>query len=136
MLQGETLSVGSDQLERAAVRALRLYQHAKYLASNHHDAAAELRYRAAAELAAANHRSKLAAHAMTRLSYFLTLRGRHEEALNATQEALNHTEDPLAVLLQVRLRRRLGELKTDAELSLAEEQLGEIVGQLPSETLE
>lgn len=107
------------------------------LALKHHDSAAEWRYRAAAELAALHRRQKLASHALGRLGYFLTLRGRKEEALESAGQALDHgEEDPLAQYLQASLRRSLGELRTTEEVEFAEKQLSSVAGKLPSKTLE
>jgi len=137
MLAGEEASEESDRGDRGAARALRLYQHAKMLALKHHDTAAEWRYRTAAELAAGHRRQKLAAHALGRLAYFLSLRGRKEEALEVAGVALTHgEEDPLAQFLQVSLRRSLGELKSDSEVETAEKQLAAVAGKMPSKTLE
>ena len=136
LLRGEELTPGSLQGDRAAARALRLYQHAKHLALLHHDSAAEWRYRESARVAAAYRRPKLAAHSLTRLGYFLSLRGRKEEAQQAIEEALAHFDDPLAQYLEVSLRRAAGELTTDAEVRSAEATLGVVAGRLPSKALE
>jgi hypothetical protein len=136
LLRGEELTPGSLQGDRAAARALRLYQHAKHLALLHHDSAAEWRYRESARVAAAHRRPKLAAHSLTRLGYFLSLRGRKEEAQEVIKEALVHFEDPLAQYLQVSFRRTAGELTTDVEVRSAEAVLGAVAGRLPSKSLE
>jgi len=137
MKAGEEASTGADMGDRAAVRALRLYQHAKMLALKHHDSAAEWRYHAAAKLAAEHRRQKLASHALGRLSYFLSLRGRKEEALEVSAKSLQYgEEDPLAVYLQASLRRSLGELKTNEDVEAAEKQLSAVAGKLPSKALE
>lgn len=137
LLAGENASIGADASDRGATRALRLYQHAKMLALKHHDGAAEWRYRAAAELAATHRRQKLASHALGRLGYFLSLRGRKEEALVVAGEALQHgEEDPLSQYLQASLGRSLGELQTTEQVLDAEKKLGQVAGKLPSKTLE
>lgn len=136
LLRGEELTPGSLQGDRAAARALRLYQHAKHLALLHHDSAAEWRYREAARVAAAHRRPKLAAHSLTRLGFFLSLRGRKEEAQVAVNEALVHFDDPLAQYLSVSFARSTGELTTDAEVRSAEAVLGAVAGRLPSKILE
>lgn len=136
LLQGLKASAEGDVAERGGAHALRLYQHAKLLALKHHDAAAEWRYRAAAQLASKYRRTKLAAHAMARLSYFLSLRGRLREALEASDDALSRGADPLAQYLQASLRCKLGELRTEKDVCAAEQQLGDVAGQLPSEALE
>mmetsp|Transcript_57455 Transcript_57455/g.100653 ORF Transcript_57455/g.100653 Transcript_57455/m.100653 type:complete len:652 (-) Transcript_57455:127-2082(-) len=136
LLQGLKASGETDVAERGGAHALRLYQHAKLLALKHHDAAAEWRYRAAAQLASKYRRTKLAAHAMARLSYFLSLRGRLREALEASDDALSRGVDPLAQYLQASLRCKLGELRTEKDVCAAEQQLGDVAGQLPSEALE
>jgi len=136
LLAGEEASIGSERGERAAKRALRLYQHAKVLALKHHDAAAEWRFRAAARLAAAHRRLKLAAHSLARLSYFVMLRGRRRDALELAGAALAHAGDPFAGYLQATLRRALGELRTAEALQAAERQLAAAAGRLPSQALE
>jgi hypothetical protein len=137
MLAGEEASSDADRSDRGAGRALRLYQHAKMLALKHHDSAAEWRYRSSAEIAVTYRRQKLASHALGRLSYFLSLRGRKEEALNVSVSALeNGEEDPLAHYLQASLRRSLGELKTNEDVYAAQDQLEKVAGKLPSKALE
>jgi len=137
MLAGEQKSEDSHRSDRGAARALRLYQHAKMLALKHHDGAAEWRYVAAAELAATHRRQQLAAHALGRLGYFLSLRGRKEEALEASAKALEHgKDDALALYLQASLKRTLGELQTTEQILVAERQLSVVAGKLPSKILE
>lgn len=137
MLAGEEASEASVKSDLAAARALRLYQHAKMLALKHHDSAAEWRYVAAADLAATNRRQQLAAHALSRLAYFLSLRGRKEEAVEMSAKALEHgKDDALAQFLQASLKRTLGELQTTEQIHVAEKQLSVTAGKLPSKTLE
>lgn len=136
LLQAVDASLPTDRDERAATRALRLYQHAKSLALAHHDAAAEWRYKASARLAHDCQRPRLAAHSLARLGYFLKLRGRHGEALIWASRALEYGKDPLAVFLQATLRRSLGHLRTSEEVKAAEEALDQIGGRLPSKALE
>jgi len=136
LLNGEQATMGSARGERGALRALRLYQHAKFLALEHHDAAAEWRFQAAAELAASNRRRKLAAHCLARLSYFVYLRGRHRDALSFATAALAHSSDPFANYLQATLRRSLDELRTKEDIGVAERQIHDAVGHLPSQGLE
>jgi len=136
MLLGEEASDDTELAERGPVRALRLYHHAKRLALQHHDAAAEVRYRTAAKVAALHQRHKLAGHSLTRLSYFLSLRGWQAEALSTANEALDFTPDPLALYLQATLRCSLGYVKEEAEILEVESQLMQIAGKLPSQALE
>lgn len=137
MRRGQQLIDGpAERDERAAARALRLYQHAKLLAVAHHDAAAEWRYRTSAHLAAAHRRQRLASHSLTRLSYFYLLRGRHQDALATASEALTHATDPLAQYIQASQRRALGLLLTTEDARFAEEQLAAVAGKLPSQALE
>jgi len=136
LLNGEHATTGSARGERGALRALRLYQHAKFLALEHHDAAAEWRFQAAAELASANRRGKLAAHCLARLSYFVHLRGRHRDALSFATAALAHSSDPFANYLQATLRRSLDELRTSEDIEMAERQIRDAAGHLPSQGLE
>jgi len=136
LLNGEQATTGPARGERGALRALRLYQHAKFLALEHHDAAAEWRFQAAAELASSNRRRKLAAHCLARLSYFVYLRGRHRDALSFATAALAHFSDPFASYLQATLRRSLDELRTSEDIEVAERQIRDAVGHLPSQGLE
>eukprot|EP00747_Dinoflagellata_sp_TGD_P162429 gnl/TRDRNA2_/TRDRNA2_180029_c0_seq1.p1 gnl/TRDRNA2_/TRDRNA2_180029_c0~~gnl/TRDRNA2_/TRDRNA2_180029_c0_seq1.p1 ORF type:complete len:617 (+),score=145.44 gnl/TRDRNA2_/TRDRNA2_180029_c0_seq1:71-1921(+) len=136
MRKGQEASVEQEHDERAAMRALRLYKHAKFLALQHHDGAAEWRYRASSTVGASVRRLKLAAHSLARLGYFLMLRGRKTEALESVEGALKHNKDPLALYLHATLRRTLGELKTDSEVMEAKEQLRITAGKLPSKGLE
>mmetsp|Transcript_129719 Transcript_129719/g.289262 ORF Transcript_129719/g.289262 Transcript_129719/m.289262 type:complete len:449 (-) Transcript_129719:155-1501(-) len=138
LLRGEQASeIGAPQTEKGLMRALLLYRHAKYFALRHLDAAAEWRYQAAAELAAAYGNSRLAGHSLARLGYLLVLRCRPREARDFADWALKHSQgDPLAMYLRVTLRRSLGELRTDAELVEAEEQLQKLAGRMPSSDLE
>jgi len=136
MMQGEKASLGAEKSDRGASRALRLYQHAKFLALGHYGGAAEWRYRVSAALAALHQREQLAAHSFTRLALFLSLRRREQDALNAADEALKLAPEPVAKLLQVTLRRKLGELRTDEEVRMAEKTLIEIEGKIPLRTLE
>lgn len=137
MLKGEEASPETERGDRAAARALRLYQHAKMLALKHHDSAAEWRYEASAKLAAMHRRQQLAAHALGRLSYFLSLRGRRDEALESAMKALEHVgEDALAQYMQVSLRRTLGLMTTTEEVLSAETKLSLVAGRLPSKQLE
>jgi hypothetical protein len=126
-----------DLLPAVAVkRASRLYQHANHLAMQHHDAGAEWRYRAAASHAAEHGESRLAAHSLARLGTMLMLRNRRQEALVAADAALTHTEDPLALYLQVSLRLRAGGFQTSDAVHAAVKQLQALAGQLPWKALE
>ncbi|CAK0846509.1 unnamed protein product [Prorocentrum cordatum] len=84
-----------------ASRALRVFQHAKWLAERDHARAAEVRFREASREAAERRRSVLAQHALARLGYFLAQWGRPAEALEAFLEAqrfgeLDPERDPVA----------------------------------------
>lgn len=133
---GELATADPDRSAQGAVRALRLYLHAKQLAIKQHDGASEWRYRAAAELAKSHERQKLSAHALARLGYLFSYRGRHAEALQVVQEALEYGEEPLAQFLHVSLRRSLGELRSANDLQAAERMLSKVAGKLPSKGLE
>mmetsp|Transcript_17371 Transcript_17371/g.40520 ORF Transcript_17371/g.40520 Transcript_17371/m.40520 type:complete len:378 (-) Transcript_17371:254-1387(-) len=136
LLQNEA-EVPSEELEEfQAARALQLYQHAKMLALNHHDAAAEWRYRESSRLAAEINRSKLAAHSLSRLGYFLMLRGRHRDALATVGEALRHDDDALGIFVQASLQRSLGQLMTTEDIDAALSKLELVAGRLPSPGLE
>eukprot|EP00929_Paragymnodinium_shiwhaense_P014437 TRINITY_DN122341_c0_g1_i1.p1 TRINITY_DN122341_c0_g1~~TRINITY_DN122341_c0_g1_i1.p1 ORF type:complete len:588 (+),score=158.40 TRINITY_DN122341_c0_g1_i1:120-1766(+) len=136
LLQGVQASMGPDETEKAALSAIRLCQHAKFLMDMGFDAASEWRYRAGAELAAKHGRDKLASHTFGQLSYFLSQRGKDDLALEAATEAMGLGSDPLASYLQVMLRMSLGELRTADQVKDAARQLITIDGKLPSRALE
>lgn len=136
LLQGYQASFGPDETERAALRAIRLSQHAKYLMQIGSDSAAEWRYRAGAELAGKHGRDKLASHSLAQLSYFLSNRGQGETALQVANEAMNISSDPLASYLQVTLRTDQGLIRTDQEARAAADQLMAVGGKLPMKHLE
>jgi len=134
--KGFQASFGPDETERAALRAIRICQHAKMLVQLKLDAAAEWRYRAGAELASKYGRHKLASHCLAQLSYFLYVNGFEEKALDVADEAVTLGSDPLASYLQVMLRSNLGLLRTDGETRSAAKQLAELQGQLHAKELE
>lgn len=136
LLQGFQASFGPDETERAALSAIRLCQHAKFLMQMGADSAAEWRYRAGAELAGKHGRDKLASHSLAQLSYFLSVRGRGETALQVANEAMTIGFDPLASYLQVAMRMDLGVIRTEEETRSAADQLMAVVGKLPMRHLE
>lgn len=136
MLKGESHRSGSSSQDKAAQRAVRLYQHARFLASHNYDAAAEWRYRATAEISAARQRPNLAAHSLGRLSNFLMQRGRQAEALEAATGSLQHADDPLARLLQASLRRSMGLLLTAEDVEAVAAQLQTTSGVALSRSIE
>jgi hypothetical protein len=87
--------------EKTAVRSLRMYHHARWLAERGHMASAEVRFHEAAALAKRSRRSILASHALGRLGYFLIQWCRHTEAkvVLAEAEQLNAKSNPLAMYL-------------------------------------
>jgi len=136
LLQAEA-EVPSEELEEfSASRALQLYQHAKSLALAHHDAAAEWRYRECARIARSTNRRKLAAHSLSRLGYFLMLRGRYKDALATATEALEQDDDPLGAYVEAAMRRSLGHLKDSEEIDAVLAKLELLQGRLPSQGLE
>jgi len=142
MLEAEELLLAAEeapaaaQRERTAERALRIYGHAKWLAEQNLQRAAEWRYREAHALARRSRRSVLAAHALSRLGYFLMHWGRPGEAREVLRESerLSRRSNPLAPYLYGVLERRAA--GADAErLRLAEERILNSEEQ-PSEELE
>merc|ERR1719487_1371101 len=123
LLAGVQASVGPDETEKAALSAIRLCQHARFLTDVGSDDAVHWRYRAGAELAVKHGRDKLASHAFGQLSYFLSRRGKDHLALEAANEAMAVGSDPLACYLQVMLRMSLGELRTAEQVRDAARQL-------------
>merc|ERR1719487_2317824 len=117
MREAEDLLVAAEDApeemwkEKTAVRSLRLYHHAKWLAERGHSAAAEFRFHEAAALARRSRRSVLASHALGRLGYFLLQWRRPAEAKEVLAEAerLNGKTNPLATYLHgVLLREEVG----------------------------
>jgi len=127
---------GDDKADRMAMRALRLYQHAKLLAKRHHDAAAEWRYRAAAALSLRYKRKKLAAHSLSRLAYLFVQRSRYSDALKVLKEAKAHGGNALTMFLETMLLRSSGSLLTNRALRESDDILVVVAGKLPSKTLE
>jgi len=114
MLQSEELLVACEsapqaqQRDKMAARALRIYHHAKWLAERNMARAAEWRYREAHRLARLSRRSVLAAHALSRLGYFLMHWRRHNEAREVLRESerLSKKSNPLAPYLLGILERQ------------------------------
>lgn len=122
--------------EKTAERALRVYNHGKWLAEGNFPRAAEWRYREACRLALECRRHVLAAHSLSRLGYFLDYWGRPEEALEALRESekLSKRSNPLAPYLYGVLSRQAAGADR-ARLEAAEARiLG--AGEQPSEDLE
>lgn len=122
--------------EKRAEQALRLYYHAKWLAERNHATAAEWRYREASRLAHKSRRNVLAAHALSRLGYFLMHWRRNAEAREALRESerLSSKSNPLAPFLSGKLERQ--EAGSDlSRLQAAEERILKASVQ-PSEELE
>jgi len=126
--------------EKTAVRSLRMYHHARWLAERGHTKTAESRFREAANLATRSRRSILASHSLGRLGYFLIQWCRPDEAkvVLAEAERLNMKSNPLAKYLHgVILRKEAVNSKRsnpDA-LRVAEDKILE-AGPQPSEELE
>lgn len=122
-----------------ASRALRLFQHAKWLAERDHARAAELRFREASREAAEYRRTVLAQHSLARLGYFLAHWGRQGEALEALLESqrfgdLDPERDAVApFLLGVLARQAAG--SDVRKLQEAEERILD-AEQQPTEELE
>jgi len=87
--------------EKMAVRSLRMYHHARWLAERGHTVSAEVRFRESANLAKRSRRSILASHSLGRLGYFLVQWCRHDDAkvVLAEAEHLNPKSNPLAKYL-------------------------------------
>lgn len=142
MLQAEDLLNASESApeaqrrEKMATRALRIYHHAKWLAERNMARAAEWRYREAHRLARLSRRSVLAAHALSRLGYFLMHWRRHDEAREVLRESerLSKKSNPLApYLLGILERQAAG--ADHARLLAAEERILTSTEQ-PAEELE
>lgn len=126
--------------EKTAVRSLRMYHHARWLAERGHTASAEVRFREATSLAKRSRRSVLASHALGRLGYFLIQWCRHDEAkvVLAEAESLNTKSNPLAKYLHGVILRKEAVKKNPSNteaLRLAEEKILTAQTQ-PSEELE
>eukprot|EP00933_Yihiella_yeosuensis_P040856 TRINITY_DN35258_c0_g1_i1.p1 TRINITY_DN35258_c0_g1~~TRINITY_DN35258_c0_g1_i1.p1 ORF type:complete len:335 (-),score=87.17 TRINITY_DN35258_c0_g1_i1:230-1234(-) len=121
---------------KQAERALRLYNHAKWLAERNYARAAEWRYREASRLAKQSRRNVLAAHSLGRLGYFLMHWRRLDEAREVLQESYRTSSksNSLAPYLLGLLERQVAgsDLK---RLEAAEEMIMKS-GEQPSEELE
>lgn len=142
MLDAEELMAAADlapqsqQKGKTAERALRVYNHAKWLAERNMARAAEWRYREAHRLARISRRSVLAAHSLSRLGYFLMHWHRHDDAREVLLESerLSKKSNPLApYLLGIIERRSAG---ADIKRLLAAEERILHSGEQPAEELE
>jgi len=122
--------------EKRAEEALRLYNHAKWLAERNLARAAEWRYREASRIAKEAKRSVLAAHSLSRLGYFLMHWRRFDEAREVLlmSEKLNTKANPLAPFLYGLLARQTAGADVQCLLA-AEERILQSKKQ-PSEELE
>jgi hypothetical protein len=125
-----------DRSDRSKACLMRLAKHAKFLADKNQYAAAEWRYRAGAEIAKTHGHHQMAASSLAQLSYFLSLYGQHESALDAATDSLKYGQDSLATYLDATLRLGLGELRTDDQVKSAAQQLKGVEGKLPTPALE
>jgi len=137
-LLSEALKASNEASEKLISKQvlMRLAKHAKTLAEMKQSAAAEWRYRSGAELAKAHGHHQMASSALAQLSYFLSLNGRYEQALEAATESLEFNDDALAAYLQVSLKMSLGELRTEEQVQEALETVKQVKGKLPAEHLE
>eukprot|EP00929_Paragymnodinium_shiwhaense_P015582 TRINITY_DN123699_c0_g1_i1.p1 TRINITY_DN123699_c0_g1~~TRINITY_DN123699_c0_g1_i1.p1 ORF type:complete len:358 (-),score=83.04 TRINITY_DN123699_c0_g1_i1:55-1128(-) len=121
---------------KLAERAHRLYHHAKWLAERSYARAAEWRYRLAATLATKSRRSVLAAHALSRLGYYLIQWRRLDEAQQVLKESrrLNGNSNNLASYLYGVLERKAA--GGDEQRLREAEMLIRASGEQPSEELE
>lgn len=142
LVHAEALLLRSSQSsgrKRAALsgdHARRLQEHAKFLESQDHHAAATNRYQAMGKVAESAGLHAIAAQAQSQLSHSLKMRGAHEEAIVAAKAAVDLTMDPLAQFVLATARLSSGLLTTDASLKAAEGQLRAVAGLLPSDELE
>eukprot|EP00928_Gymnodinium_smaydae_P071089 TRINITY_DN54767_c0_g1_i1.p1 TRINITY_DN54767_c0_g1~~TRINITY_DN54767_c0_g1_i1.p1 ORF type:complete len:568 (-),score=151.66 TRINITY_DN54767_c0_g1_i1:122-1825(-) len=123
--RGYETAAAPERVERAVMRTIQLCKHGTYLSEQKQLdlAPIERRFHAAAELAAENGRSKLAANALGKLSNLLERAGRIEDALASANKAMTHSDDPLASFQQARLRFELWQLQTAEEVASAAAQL-------------
>lgn len=122
--------------EKTAELALRLYNHAKWLAERNYEKAAEWRYWQSHNFARQSRRSTLAAHSLSRLGYFLMHWRRHEEARSVLGQAeqLTTKNNPLAPYLLGVLERQVAGADVD-RLKAAEDRILK-AAQQPSDELE
>lgn len=107
MLRAETLLAAAGEAPtnvrraKTAQRAMQIYYHAKWLAERNYEMAAEYRYRLVEKLALESRRSVLAAHALSRLGYFLIHWSRRDEAQKVLSRSmqLSTKSNPLAPYL-------------------------------------
>lgn len=125
-----------QQRTKLAERALRLYNHAKWLAERNHAKAAEWRYREASRIARQTRRNVLASHSLGRLGYFLMHWGRIDEAKEVLQESIRASSksNPLAPYLLGLLNRQ--DSTSDTTRLLEAEEMIISAGEQPSADLE
>lgn len=136
LLESVEEAPAEKQKAKRAELALRIYYHAKWLAERNIVKAAEWRYREASRLARETGRKVLAAHALSRLGYFLASWNRRSEAREVLRdsERLSKKTNPLAPFLYGVLERQVA--GPDIErLRAAEERIMSSETQ-PSEDLE
>lgn len=124
------------QREKQAEQALRLYYHAKWLAERNFARAAEWRFREASRIATSAKRTILAAHALSRLGYFLIHWARPDDARPVLEasERLSTKQNPLAPFLYGVLERKTA--GADVKRLLAAEERILTAPPQPSESLE
>lgn len=131
-------SPSKKQQEKRAEEALRLYHHAKWLAERNYASAAIWRFREASRIAKESKRSVLAAHALSRLGYFLLHWRRNVEAREVLEasEKINTKANPLGPFLFGVLERQNAGAELNVEKLLAAEERILKSGKQPSEDLE
>jgi len=136
LLEGLEAADAPDRSDRSKACLMRLAKHAKFLADKNQYSAAEWRYRSGAEIAKTHGHDQMAASSLAQLSYFLSMFGKQEPALEAATDALQYGDDSLANYLQATMRLSLGELRSEDQVNAAVQQLKAVEGKLPSQTLE
>lgn len=125
-----------EKVQRGATRAWRMSVHADFLAEQTYHAAAEWRYRSAASIALQHQHPHLASLSLASLSHMLYSLGRNREALEATNEALAHSDEPVALFVQTSVSLSLGRFDTHDAVTAAANKLKGLAGRMPSEDLE
>merc|ERR1712070_500876 len=119
--------------------ATRLYHHAKWLAERQHAAAAEERYLRCKRLALEFGNEELAAHALSRFGYFLTVWGRSDEARKILTEAVDVAQSKpnnVASFLLGKLERNVATDAADLERLLEADSRILAAQKVPSQDLE
>eukprot|EP00927_Polykrikos_kofoidii_P086177 TRINITY_DN957_c0_g1_i1.p1 TRINITY_DN957_c0_g1~~TRINITY_DN957_c0_g1_i1.p1 ORF type:complete len:550 (-),score=84.81 TRINITY_DN957_c0_g1_i1:86-1735(-) len=126
----------AESAERSRVYALRLAAHAMHLVEMKQNSAAEWRYEISSSIATERGPAEFASNSLGLLSYFHSLRGNTDKALDIAEKALTYGDDALSAYLRATLRLQVGAVVSDEQMYELLEQLQQVEDRLPAEHLE